>query len=220
VDGTCRRVAWSYYRSPVPYLEALGQQHALRAAVEAGHAPPTLLLLHHPPTFTLGRNFQDRHLLVSAPELAAMGIEVHRTDRGGDVTYHGPGQLVAYPVLNLRDWKCSIRWYLRTLEEIVIRLLSEYGLHGERVEGLTGVWVGEGKVAAIGVGIRQWVTYHGLSLNVDPDMETYRHIIPCGIADRPVTSLARLLGQAPPMDDVAHRLTAVFTDQMARAALP
>jgi lipoyl(octanoyl) transferase len=131
-------------------------------------------------------------------------------DRGGDVTYHGPGQLVAYPILDLKHWNPSVGWYLRALEQVVIDLVGEYGLVGERLEGFTGVWVGGAKVAAIGVGVHQWVTLHGLALNVNPDMRHWACIIPCGIADKPVISLAELLGSAPPMPEVMDRFEGHF----------
>ena len=142
------------------------------------------------------------HLLLDRAGYAAKGIELLETSRGGDVTYHGPGQLVAYPILNLQHWKTSVGWYLRTLEAVIIDVLAEFGLPGERVEGLTGVWVRGAKVAAIGIGVRRWTTFHGIALNVDPNMAHFGVIVPCGIADRPVTSLALLLGAPPPFDEV------------------
>jgi lipoyl(octanoyl) transferase len=142
-----------------------------------------------------------------------MGIDVEDVDRGGDVTYHGPGQLVAYPILNLRKWKCSVSWYLRTLEEVLITTLAEFDLNGERNPGFTGVWVNGAKVAAVGVGIRDWVTYHGISLNVDPNMDHWSLIVPCGIPDKPVTSLRMLCGGAPPS---VHEVADVFEDRFRR----
>jgi lipoyl(octanoyl) transferase len=185
------------------YADALRIQRERRDAVEAGRLGNALFLLEHAPVITLGRKAHEEHLLHSREELAARGIDVCETDRGGDVTYHGPGQLVAYPVINLTLWTPSIRWYLRALEEILIHQLARYGLKGERMEGFTGVWVDGAKVAAIGVGVHNWVTFHGIALNVDPDMSHFGLIVPCGIADKPVTSLKRLLGQPPPMAQVA-----------------
>lgn len=188
---------------PVPYADAYARQIERRNAIESGDAGNALFLLQHPPTYTIGRNADRKHLLVSEEALDRMGIETCEVDRGGDITYHGPGQLVAYPLLDLSQWRRSINWYLRTLEDVVIALLDEYGLTGERLEGYTGVWVRGGKVAAIGVGFHNWVTYHGTSLNIDPDMTHYQHIIPCGIPDKPVTSLAQLLETVPTYPEIS-----------------
>lgn len=185
------------------YAEAYQRQLGRRAAVESGTAPNTLFLVEHDPVMTLGRNAHREHLLKTPAALEQAGIQVVEADRGGDVTYHGPGQLVAYPILDLRAWRQSIKWYLRALEEVLIGQLSAYGLLGERVEGLTGVWVGDAKVAAIGVGIHKWVTFHGIALNVNPDMTHFTYIVPCGIADRPVTSLAMLMDNAPDLAQAA-----------------
>ncbi len=192
------------------YEDGLAIQRERRLAVEAGTAGNALFLLEHEPVFTLGRNFQTQNLLLSEDALAERGIAAAQADRGGDVTYHGPGQLVAYPILNLSEWKLSIRWYLRSLEQVLIDQLAGYGLQGQRVEGFTGVWVGGAKVAAIGIGIHNWVTYHGIALNVDPNMEHFGLIVPCGIADKPVTSLRQLLGTAPPMDTVMDDFERAF----------
>lgn len=193
-----------------PYAQGLALQRERRLAVEAGEANNALFLLEHEAVFTLGRNFEEENLLLTEDALAARGITVSKADRGGDVTYHGPGQLVAYPVLNLREWKLSIRWYLRSLEQVLINQLAGYGLKGERVDGFTGVWVDGAKVAAIGIGIHDWVTYHGIALNVDPDMSHFGLIVPCGIRDKPVTSLRQLLGSTPAMDTVANDFDRAF----------
>lgn len=186
--------------APVPYAEAYEAQIARRNLVEADEAGEALFMLEHTPVFTLGRKSDERHLLQSRATLADMGIDVVEVDRGGDVTYHGPGQLVAYPILDLTRRRQSIRWYLRELERVIVDFLADYGLKGERLEGYTGVWVGGAKVAAIGVGIRGWVTFHGLAINVEPDVEHFRLIVPCGIPDKAVTSLKLLLGEAPTME--------------------
>ncbi len=184
------------------YEEALRLQRERRIAVEEGRLGNALFLLEHAPVITLGRNHHPENLLRTPEQFRALGIDVCETDRGGDVTYHGPGQVVAYPVLNLNSWNPSIRGYLRTLEEVLIRQLASYDLRGERVEGYTGVWVSGGKVAAIGIGIHNWITSHGIALNVDPDMSHFELIVPCGIADKAVTSLKALLGHAPPIEHV------------------
>ena len=194
------------------YETGLARQRERRQAVEAGTAGNALFLLQHEPVLTLGRNFEAKNLLMTEDALAARGITVVKADRGGDVTYHGPGQLVAYPILNLCEWKRSIRWYLRSLEQVLMDQLAGYGLVGERVDGLTGVWVGGAKVAAIGIGIHNWVTYHGIALNVDPDMSHFGLIVPCGIGDKPVTSLRQLLGDAPSMAQVMDDFERAFRD--------
>jgi lipoate-protein ligase B len=196
----------------VPYREALEMQRKRRLAVEKGRGPNALLVLEHPPVITLGRGAREENLLGTRQDLDGLGIEVCETDRGGDVAYHGPGQLVAYPILDLSLWNPSIRWYLRSLETVLIRQLNLYGLKGERKEGFTGVWVGEAKVAAIGIAVHNWVTYHGVALNVNPDMAHFKLIVPCGIADKPVTSLEQLLGYAPGMDTVMNDFERTFMD--------
>ena len=198
------------FPAPVPYREMLDRQHERRAAVAAGDAPDTLFLLEHLPAITLGRASSPAHVLHSRTQLAAQGIDWVECDRGGDVTYHGPGQLVAYPVLDLRRWQTSVGWYLRSLEAVIIRCLADYGLYGERVSGYTGVWVDGAKVAAIGIGVHQWIAFHGTALNLDPDMAHFGLIVPCGIADKPVTSMRGLLGEAPPMHEAMDRFEAAF----------
>ncbi len=196
------------------YADALALQRERRAAVEEGRLGNALLLLEHAPVITRGRNAHDTNILSTPEELDAMGIEVCEADRGGDVTYHGPGQLVAYPILNLQLLKPSIRWYLRTLEEVLIRLLARYGIEAGRKEGLTGVWAGNAKIAAIGIGVHNWVTFHGLALNVDPCMDHFKAIIPCGIEDKPVTSLRQITGLLVPMDKVMDDLSQVFIETL------
>jgi len=205
---------------PIPYREMFEQQRNRRLAVEEHRAPNALFLLEHTPVITLGRNAHPEHLLLSKERYAQEGIEIVEVDRGGDVTYHGPGQLVAYPILDLNQWRCSVGWYLRTLEEVIIRLLREYGLAGVRMEGFTGVWVNGAKVAAIGVGVHKWVTFHGLALNVNPDMRHFSFIIPCGIADKPVTSLNQLLGRAIDLQEVKHHLEKHFLATFEAALVP
>jgi lipoyl(octanoyl) transferase len=197
---------------PVAYDHMLERQKARLAEVRAGTAPNTLFILEHPAVITMGRETKEEHVLAGRQRLAQLGVELLRADRGGDVTYHGPGQLVAYPIFNLKEWRCSVNWYLRSLEEVLIRLLADYGLCGERMEGYTGAWVDGAKVAAVGVGLRHWITYHGISLNVAPNMEHFKLIVPCGIADKPVCSLAELLPEAPAMADVSRRIEQHFLD--------
>lgn len=199
---------------PIGYVEMLAQQRARRVEVEAGRAPNTLYLLEHTPVITRGRNTKPEHLLAPPERLAALGVELVDADRGGDVTYHGPGQLVAYPILRLSEWKTSVGWYLRTLEQVLIDQLAGYGIEAWREEGYTGVWTEQGKVAAIGVGVHQWTTYHGIALNVSPDMAHFGFIVPCGIGHKPVTTLKQLLGSAPALasvrSDFQHQFLAHF----------
>ncbi len=172
-----------------------------------------LLLLEHPPVYTVGRNGNGSNLLIAPDELSRLGAELHAIDRGGDITYHGPGQLVGYPIVRLADSR-KIVPYVRSLEEILIRTLADFEIHGWREDGLTGVWTERGKVAAIGVRVSRYVSMHGFALNVDPDMSYFTRINPCGITDRPVTSLRELTGGAVSLEDVVERViphaTAVF----------
>lgn len=170
----------------VEYARALAWQEALVARRMAG-GPDTLLLLEHPPVYTLGRGADARHL----GSAGGGEVPVVHAHRGGQVTYHGPGQLVGYPILDLRGLRPDVRWYLRTLEEVLIRALADLGVRAERRDGLTGVWVGERKIASIGVALRRWVSWHGFALNVDADLGGFAAITPCGIAGVEMTSLAR-----------------------------
>ena len=197
---------------PMDYPAMMAIQREHREAVEKGEAPNALFLLEHTPVITLGRKSDAANVLLSPEELAEKGIALVETDRGGDVTYHGPGQLVAYPVVRLSAWKESYRWYLRSLETVLITLLREYGLSAQRVEGFTGVWVSGTKVAAIGVGVHNWTTYHGIALNVAPDMNHFKLIVPCGIQDKPVGSLAALMSSPPPMARVMDDFEDAFCD--------
>lgn len=205
-----RAIEAAVVRGFVPYADGLERQLACRKALERGAGPQTLLLLEHAPVLTLGRNTRSENLLHTPKTYAALGIDLVKTDRGGDVTYHGPGQLMAYPILDLRHWRLSLRWYLRMLEEAIIRTLAEYGLPGERLEPHTGVWVNGAKVAQVGVGVRNWFTCHGVAINVDPDMAHFGLIVPCGIADKPVASMVQLLGRPLPVAEVANRFSNNF----------
>jgi lipoyl(octanoyl) transferase len=177
-------------------------QHALVRERIAGRVPDTFLFLEHPPVLTLGRGAREEHLLATPEMLQAAGAEVWETSRGGDITYHGPGQLVAYGILDLRDHGRDVGRYLRDLEEALIRVMAEFGLEAGRRPRLTGVWAGRRKVAAIGVRAERWVTAHGLALNVDPDLGHFAWIVPCGIRDAAVTSIAELLRERGEHDRV------------------
>jgi len=196
----------------VPYAEALAMQRALVEDRRAGRIDDTLLLVEHPHVLTLGvRGDGGRsHILATDAALAARGIDVHETGRGGDITYHGPGQLVGYPIVDLSPDRRDVHRYVRDLEDVLIRVAATYGVGAGRVEGLTGVWVGRDKLAAIGVRIARWITSHGFALNVTTDLSYFDLIVPCGIPDRGVTSLARLLGRPVDIHEVEGRVAAEF----------
>ena len=192
------------------YSDVYAAQIARRDAVAAGTQPPALFIVEHAPVITLGRETDASNLLRSPDEYAALGVELAETDRGGDVTYHGPGQLVAYPILPLERIGLRVRSYLRMLEDVIVKTIGDFGIEGRREEGLTGVWTDHGKIAAIGIGIRKSVSYHGIALNVAPNLNRFALIVPCGISDKPVTSMEAILGEAPPLVDVAARFEAEF----------
>jgi lipoyl(octanoyl) transferase len=197
----------------VPYAEALAMQRGLVEDRKADRVRDVLLLVEHPHVLTLGvRGDGGRaHILAEAGVLAARGVEVFEAGRGGDVTYHGPGQVVGYPIIDLKPDRCDVHRYVRDLEEVLIRTAADYGVTGTRVDGLTGVWVGREKVAAIGVRISRWVTSHGFALNVTTDLDYFNLIVPCGIADRGVTSLEQLLGRSIDLAEVEARIAAHFS---------
>ncbi len=171
-----------------------------------GEIDDTLILVEHDPVYTLGKNANEDHLLQSRDE----SIDVFNIERGGDITFHGPGQLVVYPILDLSNYKKSVSWYMRTLEQVLIDTLIEFKIIAQRNEGLTGVWVGDKKIAALGVRISRWVTMHGFSLNVNPDLSFYDGIIPCGIFDHGVTSMEQLLGETQNSDNVKNMVIEKF----------
>ena len=219
----------------VPYVPTWDMQEELLAATlalkadnrqaeAAGQLPaPTpnhLLFCQHPPTYTLGKSGKPEHLLLDEAALAAHGATFHRINRGGDITFHGPGQLIAYPLLDLENFRPDIHWYLRALEEAVMQTLATYGLRAGRIAGLTGVWLdweagaaNPRKICAMGVRCSRWVTLHGLALNVNTDLSYFSHIVPCGITDKAVTSLQAELGHAVPLAEVQERLLAELLRQ-------
>ena len=171
-----------------------------------GNIEDTLILVEHDPVYTLGKNANEDHLLQSRDE----SVDVFNIERGGDITFHGPGQLVGYPILDLSNYKKSVSWYMRTLEQVLIDTLIEFKIIAQRNEGLTGVWVGDEKIAALGVRISRWVTMHGFALNVNPDLSFYDGIIPCGIFDHGVTSMEQLLGETQNNDNVKNMVIEKF----------
>ena len=201
----------------VGYEAGLALQQQLVEDRRAGRIGDTLLLLEHPPVITLGVKTRGRqtNVVATASALEDAGVTVHETGRGGDVTYHGPGQLVGYPIFDLKPDRCDVHKYVRDLEEALIVGMRRFGIEGGRVKGLTGVWVGpagrEEKLAAIGVRISRWITSHGFALNVAPDLSHFDLIVPCGITDRGVTSLARLVGREVPKEEVEDAVVAGMT---------
>lgn len=190
----------------VGYAVALEIQRNAVAQRKAGTIPDTLFLLEHPHVYTLGRNTKKENMLRTPEWLAAHGVEVFETDRGGDITYHGPGQLVGYPILDLTQHRRDISWYMRSLEEVFIRVAQGFGIEAGRFAGVPGVWVGNDKLVAMGVHISRWVTSHGFAFNVNTDLHYFEWIVPCGLHDKGVTSLARLLGRQFEMDAVIERV--------------
>ena len=194
----------------VDYAAALELQRKRVAQRKAGTVPDTLILLEHPHVYTLGRNAQKENMLVSEEFLASRGAQVFHTDRGGDVTYHGPGQLVGYPILDLTQHRRDISWYMRSLEDVFIRTAHDYGIEAGRIEGAAGVWVGNNKLTAMGVHLSRWVTSHGFALNVNTDLSFFEWIVPCGLHGKGVTSLAKLLDRPVKMEEVAERVVEHF----------
>jgi lipoyl(octanoyl) transferase len=204
----------------VPYKEALDLQRALVEERRSGRIPDILLLLQHPPVLTLGtRPEANRANIIATPErLADLGVDVHETGRGGDVTYHGPGQIVGYPILDLRPDRCDVHRYVRDLEEVMVRVCADYGLKAGRITGMTGAWIGAEKIGAIGVRISRWITSHGFAFNVTTNLDHFRLIVPCGIADRGVTSLARALGRAVGIEEVEDAFVHHFAETFSMIA--
>lgn len=210
---------WVVHLGTMPYAEALEAQRTAARARIAGEIPEDLLLLvEHPPVVTLGRSSRDGHLLASPQLLKARGVELFEVERGGDVTFHGPGQLVGYPIVDLKRHRQDLHWYLRQVEQALIVGLEAYGIAAGRSAGQTGVWVGgpvpDGpfprKIASIGVHARDWVTWHGFALNVSTDLAFFDLIVPCGIAGVTMTSIERETGRQAPMDGVRGAVAAAF----------
>jgi lipoyl(octanoyl) transferase len=206
----------------VPYDDGLALQRALVEERRANRVPDTLLLLQHPPVITLGVKLAAArsHIRATAQQLEALGIDIVETGRGGDVTYHGPGQIVAYPILDLRPDRCDVHRYVRDLEEVMIRVCDGYGLRAGRLPGFSGAWVEDRKIGAIGVRISRWITSHGLAFNVAPDLHHFELIVPCGIADKGVTSLRRELGRDVPLPAVEEKLAAAFSTVFDPSPVP
>jgi len=201
------------------YAEASELQRALVDQRKRGEIPDQFLMVEHPHTITLGRNGHMENLLAREEILERAGVAFHETDRGGDITYHGPGQIVGYPILDLRGWKRDVVAYVRAIEQVIIDALADFGLTARRVQGMTGVWVDGAKIAAIGVHVSRWVTSHGFALNTNTDLSYFQYIVPCGLV-KPVTSMAAL-GAGAARENVIERLVyhfgRVFECDMAKA---
>jgi lipoyl(octanoyl) transferase len=206
----------------VSYAEALAMQRTLVEERRADRVPDLLILLQHPEVITLGvKGDGGRSNVVAAPDrLAELGIAVEETGRGGDVTYHGPGQIVGYPILDLRPDRQDVHRYVRDLEEVMIRTCADYGLEAGRIAGLTGTWIGAEKIGAIGVRISRWITSHGFAFNVSTRLDHFQLIVPCGIADRGVTSLEKATGRTIPFEEVEDRMIEHFAAVFAREVHP
>ena len=189
-----------------PYQQTWDMQKELQSQRINNKIDDTVLLVEHEPVYTFGKNANENHLLQNYPE----DVKVFHIERGGDITFHGPGQLVGYPIIDLHNYKMSISWYMRSLEAVIINTLNHYGIAAEHKKGLTGVWVKEEKIAALGVRISRWVTMHGFALNVNTELHYYDGIIPCGIFEYGMTSMKKLLGTAIKMDEVKKLLMKEF----------
>lgn len=208
--GSNRKPAQWIDLGVIRYEPALQIQRKLHAQRVAGEIPDTLLLLEHPPVITLGKAFHPEHLRYAQAFYAQQGIELYTTDRGGDVTCHNPGQLVGYPIFDVAQHGRDLHKFLRDLEAVLIRALAEFGIEAHRETGYTGAWVGNAKIAAIGIKVTKWVSMHGFALNVNNDLRLFQTIVPCGIADRPVTSIQQVLGHAVPMETVKQSVLKAF----------
>jgi lipoyl(octanoyl) transferase len=198
----------------MPYAQAFALQQLLVEQRKRGEIPDQLLIVEHPHVVTVGRNGRMENVLASPDILERAGIKLHHTDRGGDATYHGPGQIVGYPIVDLREWRRDVLAYVRALERVLIEALSAFGIASERVPGATGVWVKGAKVAAIGVHISRWVTSHGFALNLDTDLDYFKYIVPCGLT-QPVTSM-RAMGCAAGRQEVIAEITGAFARVFGR----
>ncbi|MAW40194.1 MAG: lipoyl(octanoyl) transferase [Kiritimatiellaceae bacterium] len=210
--------AWSItFDEPVAYEAGLLFQYRLLAARQAGKIPDTVVLLQHTPTVTLGNRGRDNYLLKSEQEYADLGIDLFQVERGGDVTFHGPGQWVLYPILHLGGNEADAHGYLFNLEEIAIQTLATFSVDGFRREGKSGTWTEQGKIAAIGFRLKRWVSFHGMSFNVENELAGFETIVPCGLEGEPVTTLSKLLGEdMPSMPAVGSKLLDCFEEVMGR----
>ena len=202
-----KKEAWILNLDTVPYEEAFALQKRLVAMRSKGTIRDTLILLEHPPVFTITRKATLKNILASQDELQDRGISLCQTNRGGDITYHGPGQIVGYPIMNLKDHGKDLHKYIRNIEEMITSLLRDYGISAHRDKANPGVWIGDEKIAAIGIAVKSsWTTMHGFAFNVNPDLDHYSLIVPCGITNKGVTSLSKLLGTPIAITEVREKL--------------
>jgi lipoyl(octanoyl) transferase len=214
-----RRICEARWLGLVSYDDGLRLQERAVESLCSEESPEQLLLLEHPHVFTLGRGADSSNILADQQQLESNLVEVRETGRGGDVTYHGPGQLVGYPIINLKPDRCDVHRYVRDVEEVLIRTLAEFGVRGTRITGLTGVWVGDEKIGAIGVRIARWITSHGFALNVNTDLTYFKMIVPCGITDKGVTSLSRIVGRQIELSHTASVAAAQFAEVFGRQVI-
>lgn len=205
-----QRLCQVFYLGQFDYSKSSALQRRLVRKRTAASIPDTLLLMNHPPVFTIGRKGTRENILVPEELLLQEGIAVHEIDRGGDITYHGPGQLVGYPILDLRHHGQDLHRLIYHYEEVIIRVLNDYGIKGGRLEQYPGVWVGLEKICAVGIGVSNWISYHGFAFNLDPNMEHFSYILPCGIKEYGVTSLRRILGHPVAEREVADKIVRRF----------
>ncbi len=210
-----QRLCQVFYLGQYDYSKAGILQKRLVGNRANSSMPDTLLLMNHPPVFTIGRKGTREHILVNEELLLREGIAVHETDRGGDITYHGPGQLVGYPILDLRHHGRDLHQLINNYEEVIIRVLNNYGVKGRRIEKYPGVWVGPEKICAVGIGVSNWISYHGFAFNIEPNMEHFSYILPCGIKEYGVTCLSRVLGHPVPEREVAAQIVRSFGEVFA-----
>ena len=210
------RICEARWLGLVGYDEGLQLQERAVEGLRSSKAPEQLLLLEHPHVFTLGRGADSSNILADQHQLETSSVEVHETGRGGDVTYHGPGQLVGYPIINLKPDRCDVHRYVRDIEEVLIQTIAEFGVTGMRIPGLTGVWVGDEKIGAIGVRIARWISSHGFALNINTDLSYFKMIVPCGISGKGVTSLSRVTGRQIDLGEVAQVSASQFGKVFSR----
>lgn len=210
MSGMSDKTVWVVNLGTEPYAPVHALQRQIVAAKQAGWPQDVLLLLEHEPVYTLGRQSQAEDILVSAAFLAEQGIPLAPVERGGKVTYHGPGQIVGYPILDLKAYRTEVKWFYGRMAEVIIRTLADYGVVGTYDDSFPGVWVAGKKICAFGTAISRWITYHGWALNIEPDMRHWSWIVPCGLRDKEVTAVRAELGYAPPVDDIRAALTRHF----------
>ena len=198
----------------IDYLESWNIQKELLQRRINNEMGDVFIILEHPPVITIGKTGKKENVLADKEVLSRESIKIFYTDRGGDVTLHCPGQIVVYPIINLKDLKCDLHWYMKKLEHVIISLMNEYCVHAFTREGLTGVWTAGGKIASIGIGVREWVTFHGVSLNVSPDLKYFSYVKPCGLDDVKMTSMEEFLKSSVDMEEVKTRLMEIFVKEM------